>query len=646
MAVDSKSVKKFEDWYDSYTIDDRDGTIRHFAVASCGAALHKAFLDYKREMDSRVENFDKLIKMADAEVVSTKPDLPNVSSGEVAGMIRRMARNLVQHTPNVDIVSAFDDDGAAGVFVRQTLKSKIIGDDLYSNDMQQNLFASAKNALTIGFDCVIPVLLQDAAGGWYMKYDNIFYRDVFPEPGARDVRDATDVFVRRYLSIGEVRALCRNQVSGWDHAALKTLLLNKPRNREEQSVDHQTKKSHTIPDGYEVITYYSNTGDAFLTFDANTKLLLRIEKNKHPLKWHPVFFLVMEKDLNQPLGKSQVELVFGRQEFQDLMLNGAMKMWYRNINPTIIGYGTVNSVPNLSPGKFVSISNPNAKLEPFEVNTQTLLQHGTISQQNAANMTQLVGAADQQMAAQSTGGMMSQTPQGVEAQQAMVDITTNNYQKAIESFFSRYCSYALTTYFAELKGSVDKIVPTADTRRAMINGGLTPDNFDEDGRLKDIEFDKLAIEYFVRAVPGSLVELEDEKQIRILNQLFVPLSQAMPALGSLQDQNVLMKFADAMQFIVARQIELSGSAHSDNLRTLWEGGATEEATEKIGIEEAMELRINEVRDLQAVAAQDQANAIAELQTQNAMLREAIGEISKYLGVPTEQSAAGQTVVQV
>ena len=47
-----------------------------------------------------------------------------------------------------------------------------------------------------------------------------------------------------------------------------------------------------------------------------------------------------------------------------------------------------------------------------------------------------------------------------------------------------------------------------------------------------MDFEELAVEYWVRVVPGSLVEMEDEKQLRILNQLFVPLSQAMPALAS------------------------------------------------------------------------------------------------------------------
>jgi hypothetical protein len=550
-------------------------------------------------------------------------------------MIRRMARNLVQHTPNVDIVSKFDDDKAKGVFVRHILKAKIIGDDHYSNDMQQNLFASAKNSLTLGFDCVIPALLQDAAGGWFIKYDNIHYQDVFPEPGARDIRHATDVFVRRYLTKGEVLSLVRNNVAGWDIPALKLLLKSNPSARETN--DHQSKKHHTSPDGYEIVTWYSDSGAPFLTFDVRQKLLLRIEKNKHPLKWHPVFFLVMEKDLNQPLGKSQVELVMGRQEFQDLMLNGAMKMWYRNINPPLIGYGTVNSIPNLSPGKYTPISNPNAKVEAFEVNTQTLMQYGQISQQNAGNMVQLVGAADQQMATQNTGGQMSNTAPGVEAQQQMVDITTNNYQKAIESFFSRYCSYALTIYFQELKG-IKEVSPTADTRKSLLNGGMSPEDFDpEKGTLK-IDFSDLATEYFVRTVPGSLVELEDEKQLRILNQMFVPLSQAMPAIAAAQDAEALKHATKAMQFIIEKQLELSGSTHSKSIQEIFSGGVTPETTAREEMQSVFDSQIEEITVARSAESEQLAAAVLRIQEQIALLAEGQGAMMQQIGIPTEQSA--------
>jgi len=628
-------VESFDDWYVERIEDGRDGCLEYRGMSPSADMVNVKFLKYKREMEARVANYDKLVKIADAEVINPKSDLPNISSGETAGMIRRMARNLVQHTPNVDIVSKFDDDKAKGVFVRHILKAKIIGDDFYSNDMQQNLFASAKNSLTLGFDCVIPALLQDAAGGWYMKYDNIHYQDVFPEPGARDVRHANDVFVRRYLTKGDVQALVRNNTAGWDIPALKLLLKSNPQARE--TTDHQSKKHHTSPDGYEIITWYSDSGAPFLTFDARQKLLLRIETNKHPLKWHPVFFLVMEKDLNQPLGKSQVELVMGRQEFQDLMLNGAMKMWYRNINPPLIGYGTVNAIPNLSPGKYTPISNPNAKVEAFEVNTQTLMQYGQISQQNAGNMVQLVGAADQQMATQNTGGQMSNTPQGVEAQQQMVDITTNNYQKAIESFFSRYCSYALTIYFQELKG-IKEVTPTADTRQALLNGGMSPEDFDPgDGTIK-IDFKDLATEYFVRVVPGSLVEMEDEKQLRILNQMFVPLSQAMPAIAAAQDPEALKHATKAMQFIIEKQLELSGSTHSKSIQEIFSGGVTPELSAREELPSVYDSKIEEITVARTAESDQLAAAVAQIQEQIALLAQSQGAMMQQIGIPTEQSA--------
>src|SRR3982751_673845 len=59
---------------------------------------------------------------------------------------------------------------------------------------------------------------------------------------------------------------------------------------------------HQIPDAYEIVTLYTDTGEHFLTFSGSTKTLLRIERNKHPLRHHPVHFLVLEKDDQQPLG--------------------------------------------------------------------------------------------------------------------------------------------------------------------------------------------------------------------------------------------------------------------------------------------------------------------------------------------------------
>ena len=635
MAVEFEDgpIKDFDLWYVDRKVDPRNGCIEtRGGLSDQATRLIRRYDYFKREMDARCADYEKLVLLADGEVISPKPDLPNVSSGETAGIVRRIARNLVQHTPNVEIINQFDDDSPKGIIARHILLTKIIGSDLYSNDMQQNLFASTKLSLTTGFDCVIPVLLQQADGTWYTKYDTIHYRDVFPEPGAKDVRQATEVFVRRYLTKGEVKALIQNQVRGWDLAALRDLLHTnpKPPHREPQSNSTQDTKRRVLAEGYEIITWYSSSGRPFLTWSANTKNLLRIEVNKHPAKMHPVFFLVLEKDSQQPLGKSQVELLLGRQEFQDLMHNGAMKMWYRNINPPLIGFGALNTTPNLSPGKYTSVSNPNARIEPFEVQTQTLMQYQAISQGNTGAMVNLVGSADQQMAMQAGNGM-SATPQGVEAQQGMVDITTNNYQKAIESFFSHYCSYALTMYFQELKGT-KRITPTADARQALMGAGLDAELFNDEGDL-DVSFSDMAVQYFVRCVPGSLVELEDEKQLRILQQIFVPLSQAMPALAASNDPELLKNMAATMQFIVQRTIELSGSNRSNDLRSLVTTGRTDQDDKLFGLEE----QINGLSATVETTASLVTSVVAA-QQQMSMLAETQGLILQALGAGNGQSA--------
>ena len=645
MAVDIEGpdVPNFAAWYTDYDPDGKDGCLEFRAISPMGSELWREFEDFKREMDARVHDYNVLEKLADGEVINKKPDLPNVSSGETAGLIRRIARNLVQNTPNVEVISRFDDDKPNGIFARFILTTKIIGTDQYSNDMQQNLFASTKTALTLGFDCVIPSLQQDPAKGWFIKYDTIHYRDVFPEPGVRDVRDAPVVYVRRYLTRGEARELIMENAPGWDIAALKRMLKNNPQNREHQSMAHQDKKhGGSIPKGYEVITRYTNDGEPFLTFDARERLLLRIEKNKHPLKQHPVHFLILEKDSQQPLGKSQVELLVGRQDFQDLMLNGAMKLWYRNINPSIIGYGTVNAIPNLSPGKYTQISNPNAKVEPFEVNTQTLMQYGSISEQNLGSMVNMLGSADQQMATQAGNGF-SATPQGVEAQTAMVDITTNNYQKAIEAFFSKYCSYALTIFFQELR-AVKKVELTADARERLLGSGMEIERINDDNTY-DVNFEDLATEYWVRTVPGSLTEMEDEKQLRILNQLFIPLSQAMPALVQAGDQEAVRRATMAMAYIVGKQIEISGANSAHDLQKLWQEGDEQMVRSRQEQVAALEGQITETRTRYEEDQAQQVEAISLLQQQMQMMVENQQTLMEKLGVGAQPSENGNAPTQ-
>ena len=197
---------------------------------------------------------------------------------------------------------------------------------------------------------------------------------------------------------------------------------------------------------------------------------------------------------------------------------------------------------------------------------------------------------------------------------------------------------------------MDDLVPTAEARRALVNGGLrlaaetTADgqelkaDFKADGSL-DVDFDSLSTEYWVRTVPGSLVEMEDEKQMRILNQLLIPLSQALPALAASGNQQALSNATSAMQFIVQREIELSGSTHSADLKALWTSGPSDALTHSQQV-------VSQFEDRLAIEGTERADEMGRMQAQAAeqaeqirMLRETLEVFGKHMGMPEVQTAA-------
>ena len=182
-----------------------------------------------------------------------------------------------------------------------------------------------------------------------------------------------------------------------------------------------------------------------------------------------------------------------------------------------------------------------------------------------------------------------------------------------------------------MKGT-KRITPTADARQALVGAGLDAELFNDAGDL-DVSFSDMAVQYFVRCVPGSLVELEDEKQLRILQQIFVPLSQAMPALAASNDPELLKNMAATMQFIVQRTIELSGSNRSNDLRSLVTTGRTDQDDKLFGLEE----QINGLSATVETTASLVTSVVAA-QQQMSMLAETQGLILQALGAGNGQSA--------
>lgn len=152
----------------------------------------------------------------------------------------------------------------------------------------------------------------------------------------------------------------------------------------------------------------------------------------------------------------------------------------------------------------------------------------------------------------------------------------------------------------------------------------------DDGTI-DIDFNDMAVEYFVRVVPGSLVEMEDEKQMRILNQLFIPLSQAMPALANSGDQAMLQQASQAMQYIVQKQIELSGSSSAQALGKIFRGEG-DEVTARDEKVRNMEEALNGMTIQMEMEQEIHAEAIVQMQKQISMMAENQQLLLEKLGV--------------
>src|SRR5690606_12477677 len=154
------------------------------------------------------------------------------------------------------------------------------------------------------------------------------------------------------------------------------------------------------------------------------------------------------------------------------------------------------------------------------------------------------------------------------------------------------------------------------------------------------DFEKLATEYWVRVVPGSLVEMEDEKQLRILNELFVPLSQAMPALAATQNPDMIEQAAKAMHFIIGKQIELSGAASAKDIGLVWEGQDALAMSRQAQIS-ATEERLSATEGALVENAEVTTTALRQMQEQITLMMETQQALLEKLGV-LEQASVSTT----
>ena len=72
MAVELECgpITSFDDWYVDRKEDVRTGLLEYRSLSEDGMKVRRRYEDFKREMDARCQDFDKLERLADGEVIS------------------------------------------------------------------------------------------------------------------------------------------------------------------------------------------------------------------------------------------------------------------------------------------------------------------------------------------------------------------------------------------------------------------------------------------------------------------------------------------------------------------------------------------------------------------------------------------------
>lgn len=491
------------------------------------------------------------------------------SEGSTQAIKRKIRSQTIQRIPDGEIKTQFDKNSIEQVIIEFLFKNRILRSEYEGRDMLKNLIRTFNASYDYGFGCVRTGFERDIDGDYRTTYKLIQWNDIYPATDCDFIEEAEWYMVREWLSKSDLKALvdCDGNCSDptYEEDTIKYLLENEIRD----AIDVRSAPLADAGNGayktesVEVWTLYKRGCDEFITFVPSILAVLRRVKNEDPRKDVPLHFLILEPDPEFPLGVSSIMWTLGHQQFADAFQSVAYQTLLLALNPPVLGYGNLTpSKMKMKPRAYWPMgTNPNNKVEKFPVETTALTAYGATLQNVSANMMKNLNITDATVASDANVPSYSATPQGVEQQKVDKTITINQYQKAVETFFSGWANHALRSYINAMGSSVHEMTVDEETRRKiwdieMAKAGPNGENYDSiiDGDKITVDFGKLStsmLEFEVRA--GSLIQSEREQQMKSIQELIIPLSQM---LGNLSEENRGPFEQDIMQ-LVQRLCELS-----------------------------------------------------------------------------------------
>lgn len=490
------------------------------------------------------------------------------SEGSTQYILRKVLADTIQRVPDGELSTQFDKATKEHIFTQYLFDNKVMVSELEGMDMMSNLTKAFKMSFIYAFAPVRTGFETDFDDDARIKFSLEQWSDVFINPDCADICRPEVVYHRSYMTKDDVLALLDDEGNVRDRTynenAVRCVIdeeLFTSKDYESESLADKMKGSTSLQ-SLMLITEYRRGASEFVTFVPALNAEFRRVPNYDPRKGIPWNFLVLEPDMDFPLGISQVEFLLADQQFNDLFQTSAYKNLLLAMEPPIMvsGWETNPSSYRFEPRKIWNLgNNPNqVKVEPVKIESSVLSNWTTTREAVAAAMVRNLNVADGTIAKDSGVGY-SKTAPGVEQQASQKTININQYQKRVEGFLQDWAVQALRMYINSMHG-VHKLTCDEATRRRLHDIG---EDACIDGDKIVIDFDELSadmLEFKVRT--GSLVQTKEEQELERLTTMAQPFIQN---LNGWSEQNRSVIENEVLLPIAMRMLELSNTDMSQTL---------------------------------------------------------------------------------
>lgn len=528
------------------------------------------------------------------------------SEGSTQYILRKVLADTIQRVPDGELVTQYDQASVEHILLEYLFENKIMVSEIEGIDMMANLTKAFKMSFVYAFAPVRTGFEEDFDGDARVKFSLEQWSDVFINPDCTDICRPEVVYHRSYMTKDDVLALLDGEGNVKDptynedavHCVIDEDMFSGKQWESEAMADKM--KGSTALQSLELITEYRRGAKEFTTFCPALNCEWRKVPNYDPRRGIPWNFLVLEPDMDFPIGVSQVEFLLADQQFNDLFQTSAYKNLLLAMEPPIMvsGWETNPSSYKYEPRKIWNLgNNPNqVKVEPVKIENSILSNWSTTREAVAAAMVRNLNVADGTVAKDSGAGY-SKTAPGVDQQVAEKTININQYQKRVENFFQQWAVQALRMYVNSM-GGVHQMAVDEETRRRLYDIGRE-DLID--GNKVSIDFDGLSVEsigFTVRA--GSLIQKKEDQELDRLTAMVQPFIQN---LNGWSEDNRRVIENDVLLPCAMRMLELS---NTDISSTLAESLSTQIAKNMLsGMQAQMDAQQQQIDGMQAQMAKQQ-----------------------------------------